>query len=277
MVCLIYWILAQFAPAEILKIVRVVCIVVIVLGPDLFVVAPGWIPHALKCLLLYTDITFTNAPQGGITAAKLNLLIDDLSTAIGAGGGGGTGTGDMLKSVYDTNNNGQVDTCDSVSWASVSGKPSTFPPDSTAMLKSVYDTNADNVVDHSAVSDSVPWTGVTGKPATFPPDGTAMLKATYDPGNDGIVDHAALADTAPWTGISGKPALPPDSTAELVARKGVASGYAGLDGTTKVPMAQLPAPTSGDATTAQLVKGDDTRLTNSRTQVLPWRIRPPAG
>lgn len=31
-VCLIYWILAQFAPAEILKIVRVVCIVVIVLA-----------------------------------------------------------------------------------------------------------------------------------------------------------------------------------------------------------------------------------------------------
>lgn len=31
-VCLIYWILTQFAPPEILKIVRVVCIVVIVLA-----------------------------------------------------------------------------------------------------------------------------------------------------------------------------------------------------------------------------------------------------
>lgn len=36
----------------------------------------------------YTDIVFTNAPQGGITAAKLNLLRDDLSAAIGSGGGG---------------------------------------------------------------------------------------------------------------------------------------------------------------------------------------------
>jgi hypothetical protein len=38
----------------------------------------------------YTDITFTNAREGGITAKKLNKLRDDLSTAISAGGGGGT-------------------------------------------------------------------------------------------------------------------------------------------------------------------------------------------
>jgi phage-related tail fiber protein len=37
----------------------------------------------------------------------------------------------MLKSVYDTNNNGKVDSADSadsVPWAGVSGKPSTFAP-----------------------------------------------------------------------------------------------------------------------------------------------------
>jgi hypothetical protein len=34
----------------------------------------------------YTDVTFSNAPKG-ITANKLNLLRDDLSTAIGSGGG----------------------------------------------------------------------------------------------------------------------------------------------------------------------------------------------
>jgi hypothetical protein len=146
---------------------------------------------------VYTDIVFTNAVPGGITAAKLNLLRDDLSAAIGSGGGtagppgptgptgpagpqgpagptgatgaastvpgpqgppgttgatgpqgpigntgatgpqgptgatgpqgpqgpAGSGTGDMLKSVYDTNANGVVDTCDSVPWASVTGKP----------------------------------------------------------------------------------------------------------------------------------------------------------
>ena len=45
----------------------------------------------------YTDITFTNAPQGGITAAKLNLLVDNLSSAIAAAGsGGGSGGTGMI-------------------------------------------------------------------------------------------------------------------------------------------------------------------------------------
>jgi hypothetical protein len=37
----------------------------------------------------YTKITFDDSAHG-ITAKKLNLLTDDLSTAIAAGGGGGT-------------------------------------------------------------------------------------------------------------------------------------------------------------------------------------------
>jgi hypothetical protein len=35
----------------------------------------------------YTDVTFSNAKSNGITANKLNLLVDDLSAAIGSGGG----------------------------------------------------------------------------------------------------------------------------------------------------------------------------------------------
>jgi hypothetical protein len=201
----------------------------------------------------YTDITFTNAPEGGITAKKLNKLRDDLSTAISSGGGT-PGTGDMTKAVYDTNSNNVVDTCDSLAWAKLTGVPSTFPPDSTAMLKSVYDTNGDGISDHAALADVAPWAGITGKPATFPPDSTAMLKtvydvnannvvdtcdslawakltgvpstfppdstamlkSVYDTNGDGISDHAALADAVPWTGVSGKPAtFPPDSTAML--------------------------------------------------------------
>lgn len=41
------------------------------------------------------------------------------------------GDGDMLKSVYDTNNNGKVDVAEAaeaVPWAGVSGKPTTFTP-----------------------------------------------------------------------------------------------------------------------------------------------------
>jgi hypothetical protein len=124
----------------------------------------------------YTDITFTNAREGGITAKKLNKLRDDLSTAIS---GGGTGTGDMTKAVYDTNANNVVDTCDSLAWAKLTGVPATFPPDSTAMLKSVYDTNNNGKVD---TCDAVPWTSVTGQPtipaasSTTPAmDGTAAI------------------------------------------------------------------------------------------------------
>lgn len=37
------------------------------------------------------------------------------------------------------------------------------------MLKSVYDTDNDGKVDMAKAADSVPWNGVTGKPGTFPP------------------------------------------------------------------------------------------------------------
>lgn len=44
----------------------------------------------------------------------------------------GVGGGDMLKETYDTNDNGKVDiaeTADSVAWSGISGKPSTYPPE----------------------------------------------------------------------------------------------------------------------------------------------------
>ncbi|ETT55176.1 hypothetical protein BSK66_31345 [Paenibacillus odorifer] len=37
------------------------------------------------------------------------------------------------------------------------------------MLKSIYDTNNDGKVDYAANADTVPWSGVAGKPATYPP------------------------------------------------------------------------------------------------------------
>jgi hypothetical protein len=139
------------------------------------------------------------------------------------------------------------------------------------MLRSTYDTNADGVVDHAALADvaaSVSYNNVTNAPGLAttsaqgfcPPfDGTSivlsggkltatggggggsgdMLKSTYDANNDGIVDHAALADAAPYSGLTGKPTLGTSSA--------------------------LDAPASGDASSGQVVKGSDSRLTNSRT------------
>lgn len=39
------------------------------------------------------------------------------------------------------------------------------------MLKSIYDTNNDGKVDFAAVADSVPWSGVAGKPTALPAAG----------------------------------------------------------------------------------------------------------
>jgi hypothetical protein len=48
---------------------------------------------------------------------------------------------------------------------------------------------------------------------------------------------------------------------EATANKGAASGYASLDGTTKVPIAQLPTGTTGSA----VAIGNDARLSDART------------
>jgi hypothetical protein len=45
------------------------------------------------------------------------------------------------------------------------------------MLKSIYDTNNDGKVDMAEVADSVPWTGVTEKPSTFTPSSHTHAKA----------------------------------------------------------------------------------------------------
>ena len=56
------------------------------------------------------------------------------------------------------------------------------------MLKSVYDTNNDGKVDMAEVADNVPWSGVTGKPSTFPPS-SHNHDELYEPKNSNIQAH----------------------------------------------------------------------------------------
>ena len=52
------------------------------------------------------------------------------------------------------------------------------------MLKSVYDTNDDGKVNAAATADSAPWSGITGKPSQFPPenhDAGLITTGTIDP------------------------------------------------------------------------------------------------
>jgi hypothetical protein len=51
---------------------------------------------------------------------------------------------------------------------------------------------------------------------------------------------------------------------ELLANKGVANGYAGLDASSTVPLANLPVATSGSVSATQVVRADDSRLSDSR-------------
>lgn len=72
---------------------------------------------------------------GTLAAGELGYCTDTGKLFIGSAGGNvllasGQGTGDMLKSIYDTNNNGKVDyaqAADTVPWSGVDGKPSVYP------------------------------------------------------------------------------------------------------------------------------------------------------
>lgn len=52
--------------------------------------------------------------------------------------------------------------------------------------------------------------------------------------------------------------------AELLSRKGAASGYAGLDSSSLVPIGQLPATNTGTASATQVVRGDHSALSDQR-------------
>ncbi|MGO4545787.1 tail fiber protein [Paenibacillus sp. 2TAB23] len=77
------------------------------------------------------------ASIGMLETGELGYCTDSQKLYIGTAGGNillaaaQQATGDMLKSIYDTSNNGKVDSAeaaDSVPWAGVSGKPTSFVP-----------------------------------------------------------------------------------------------------------------------------------------------------
>ncbi len=80
----------------------------------------------------YLSKTNTTAftPTGDYHPATKKYVDDAMSDA---------GQGDMLKAVYDTNNNGKVDVAelaDSVPWSGVTGKPTAFTPNTHSHTKS---------------------------------------------------------------------------------------------------------------------------------------------
>ena len=70
---------------------------------------------------------------------------------------------------------------------------------------------------------------------------------------DTTVNRMKVYENGAWT-------LASDTDAEKTVNKGAANGYASLDGTTKVPFAQLPTGTGA----SQVAVGNDSRFTDSR-------------
>jgi len=143
------------------------------------------------------------------------------------------GTGDMLKSTYDTDNDGIVDSAAAAPWAGITGKPSTFTPSTHTHAQSditnlVTDLAGKASTTHTHAQSDVTGlvTALAGKvdtsllgavsgvatldgagkvpSAQLPPMGGTgdMLQSVYDTNNNGIVD---AAEAVPWAGITSKP------------------------------------------------------------------------
>lgn len=80
-------------------------------------------PTQFDALSLQTRSVASTAPTNGqVLTYNTSATRWEPSTPVG--------TGDMLKSVYDINNNGIVDAAEAAPWTGITGKPSTFAPSS---------------------------------------------------------------------------------------------------------------------------------------------------
>lgn len=133
----------------------------------------------------------------------------------------------------------------------------------------------------SGLQTTSDWNTLTNKPSVFPPDATAEKVANKGQvngyaglGSDGKVPSGQLpsivSGSADWNTLTNKPAsFTPSAHAGTHAQGGgdavtVVKAQVSDLGTIGTAAA-LNVPASGNASTAQVVKGDDTRLTNSRT------------
>jgi len=94
------------------------------------------------------------------------------------------------------------------------------------------------------------------------PESAATASAPASPVNgqlwyDTTLNRLMVRENGAWIQAS-------NTGVELQANKGVANGYAGLDASALVPLAQLPVAASGTSSSTQIVRADDSRLSDSR-------------
>ena len=115
-------------------------------------------------------------------------------------GDDGTGIGDMLKSTYDSDNDGVVDNADhaaeadAVPWSGISGKPSTFAPAAhTHTISAISDPNRKKVIEES-------------NPATLYLDSPIIRKSSNNTSADIALDFTSVktaVDGSAYVGASG--------------------------------------------------------------------------
>jgi len=148
------------------------------------------------------------------------------------------GAGDMSKSVYDTNDNGVVDSAEAVPWAGITGKPSTYVPSAHGPNHQSGGSDAIKLDDFATPDDNTDLDASTsvhgllkklnnnsgqylnGQGNWAAPSGSGdMLKSTYDPNYDGIIAVAQTeannyahpsarqcsTGTWAWTQVTGEP------------------------------------------------------------------------
>lgn len=116
----------------------------------------------------------------------------------------GAGAGDMLKSVYDTNNDGKVDqaaVADAVDWGGVQGKPSSFTPaphghDDATTSASGFMSGSDKTKLNGIAANANNYAHPTG-------DGNQHVPATGTGNNGKVLKAGSSAGSAAW-GTLGK-------------------------------------------------------------------------
>ena len=194
----------------------------------------------------------------------------------GAAWPGGSGSGDMLKSAYDTNNDGKVnaaDSADAVAWSGVTGKPtSSIENIDTAVTNSHTHSNkvlldsytqtevnlasaVSNIHTHSNKTAIDLITESGGSPlwngSAWPGSGTGgdMSKAVYDTDDDGKVNSAEIADSVPWAGVTGAPTATAANIDTAVTNSHTHSNKTTLDAVTEAFTTALKSTYDGYAST----------------------------
>lgn len=182
----------------------------------------------------FKNNTFTYSSE----SLQKGTVSDAIKTTSGSTGGGtGTGSGDMLKSTYDTDNDGKVDsaeTADSVAWANVQSKPSAV----TNLTQTVIDNSHESskigskTLDETGISNDkfIFYNATSGKYELKTPSGSGdMAKSTYDTNNNGKVDVAELAESVAWANVSSKPTPVTNLTQGVIDNSHAHSNKAVLD------------------------------------------------